>query len=435
MEAQDTPLDIPKPETPSSPRNSLGPSAQDLTPSVPCQHEHSDSLVTIRLSDTHSKDLEQIEDLKDAAVDTTNEQDSRSAGKILQADSVPLVASDNAATIGATELGEVESAISSRVSRVRFDTEVLDNLKEDPDASREGDGSEQLDEQKPGSSKLSSNLGPNDSAIDDDEVLDSPLEQFAFKKRSQSTGSSSSESAHVDWAELDKNEEQEQRDEGTDEVWKTQHHELKTILMTSQSTAFLLARLEQENNALATNPKAGMAHPRARSASRPPSFHQLKKLVSEPTRPSLRYSLLPSPPPMTELEFWTALVRDYPQTALRLPTLTSNKIRSGIPPPLRGVVWVSIAGARNNFLEDEYDRLSVEPSPYEKLIHKDVGRSFPGVDMFRDADGAGQKMLSKVLNAFSLFDQEIGYCQGLGFVVGPLLMHMGDKEAFCVLVR
>ena len=138
---------------------------------------------------------------------------------------------------------------------------------------------------------------------------------------------------------------------------------------------------------------------------------------------------------MTELEFWSALVRDYPQTAQRLPTLTSNKIRSGIPPPLRGVVWVSIAGARNNFLEDEYDRLCVEPSPYEKLIHKDVGRSYPGVDMFRDPDGAGQKMLSKVLNAFSLFDQEIGYCQGLGFVVGPLLMHMGDKEAFCVLVR
>lgn len=138
---------------------------------------------------------------------------------------------------------------------------------------------------------------------------------------------------------------------------------------------------------------------------------------------------------MTELEFWSALVSNYSQTAQRLPTLTSNKIRNGVPPPLRGVVWMSIAGARETFLEDEYERLSSESSPYEKMIHKDVGRSFPGVDMFRDADGEGQKMLSKVLNAFSLWDQDIGYCQGLGFVVGPLLMHMGDKEAFCVLVR
>ncbi|MCJ1390403.1 ecotropic viral integration site [Xylographa bjoerkii] len=230
--------------------------------------------------------------------------------------------------------------------------------------------------------------------------------------------SSSGESAHVDWEELDKNEKEKQKDECSDD-----------------STAFLLARLERENNALAIDPKAAITKTRARSRSRPPSYQQLRKLVSEPVRSSLRYSLLPSPPPMTELEFWSALVSNYSQTAQRLPTLTSNKIRGGVPPPLRGVVWMSIAGARDPFLEDEYDRLCGESSPYEKLIGKDIGRSFPGVDMFRDPNGEGQKMLGKVLNAFSLWDQEIGYCQGLGFVVGPLLMHMGDKEAFCVLVR
>jgi len=138
---------------------------------------------------------------------------------------------------------------------------------------------------------------------------------------------------------------------------------------------------------------------------------------------------------MTELEFWAALVADYPQTAHRLPTLTSNKIRGGIPPPLRGVVWMSIAGARDRLLEEEYDRLCGESSPYENLIGKDIGRSFPGVEMFRDPEGEGQQMLGRVLKCFSLYDNKIGYCQGLGFVVGPLLMHMADKEAFCVLVR
>ncbi|MCJ1355038.1 MAG: hypothetical protein MMC33_005029 [Icmadophila ericetorum] len=245
------------------------------------------------------------------------------------------------------------------------------------------------------------------------------INAYIKKNRSNSMISIvSEESARVDWEELEKTEKQEQRDEGSD-----------------ASTAFLLARLEQENNALATNPKAGLARARARSGSRPPSIQQLKRLVNEPTRPSLRYSMLPVPPAMTELEFWAALVADYPQTAQRLPTLTSHKIRGGIPPPLRGVVWMSITGAREPSLEDEYDRLCGEHSPYEKLIGKDIGRSYPGVDMFRDPDGEGQKMLGKVLKAFSLWDQEIGYCQGLGFVVGPLLMHMGDKEAFCVLVR
>ncbi len=210
------------------------------------------------------------------------------------------------------------------------------------------------------------------------------------------------------------------------------------MLTRLQSTAFLLARLEQENNALAKDPKAALARARStrnRSKSRPPSIQQLKRLVNEPAAPSLRYSMIPDPPPMTELEFWAALVVDYPQTVQRLPTLTSNKIRGGIPPPLRGVVWISIAGARDRLLEEEYDRLCGESSPYENLIGKDIGRSFPNVEMFRDPSGDGQKMLGRVLKCFSLYDHKIGYCQGLGFVVGPLLMHMGDKEAFCVLIR
>jgi hypothetical protein len=138
---------------------------------------------------------------------------------------------------------------------------------------------------------------------------------------------------------------------------------------------------------------------------------------------------------MTELDFWAALVRDYPQTAQRLPTITANKIRSGVPAPLRGVVWVSMAGARDKAIEAQYDKLLCESSPYENIIGKDIGRSFPQHEMFRDPLGDGQKMLGRVLKCYSLYDTKIGYCQGLGFLVGPLLMNMGDKEAFCVLVR
>jgi hypothetical protein len=213
---------------------------------------------------------------------------------------------------------------------------------------------------------------------------------------------------------------------------------IKLSLTPYQVTALLLARLEKENAALAVDPKAGIATTsatnRPRKNTRPPSMHQLKKLVDGPQPQSLRYSLLPAPA-MTELEFWAALVQDYTQTAQRLPILTSNKIRAGVPPPLRGVVWPSIARAHDGQLHSEYQRLSTEPSPYDGLIGKDVGRSFPNVDMFREKDGDGQRMLGKVLKAFSLYDEKIGYCQGLGFVVGPLLMHMSEPEAFCILVR
>jgi len=239
--------------------------------------------------------------------------------------------------------------------------------------------------------------------------------------RSSRSSSRTSESSisliSVDWEGLEKTEEQE-KDDATDE-----------------STALLLARLEKENAALATDPKSGIANAsRPRKNTRPPSIQQLKRMIDGPVRQSLRYSILPAPG-FTELEFWAALVQDYTQTAQRLPTLTSNKIRGGVPPMFREHVWPSIARARDPFLQSEYHRLSVEPSPYDALIGKDVGRSFPNVDMFREKDGQGQRMLGNVLKAFSLYDEKIGYCQGLGFVVGPLLMHMGEAEAFCILVR
>ncbi|KAK3722005.1 hypothetical protein LTR37_002821 [Vermiconidia calcicola] len=254
--------------------------------------------------------------------------------------------------------------------------------------------------------------------------------------RKRDSGSSESE-LEVDWQALDRTEEQEKEDrdvpEGTED----------------ESTAFLLARLEQENAKFTADPKSAPTatvnqdFARVRSKSRPLSMAQLKKLVSQQDTPSIRYSLaqdeeqeLPDdPPPMTELEFWAALVQDYTSTATRLPTLTTIKIRAGIPLYLRGVVWTSMSGAREKGLEESFERLKHESSPYEGIINKDVGRSFPGVELFRDAEGEGQKMLGRVLKCYSLHDKDIGYCQGLGFLVGPLLMNMGEREAFCVLVR
>ncbi|KAF2163667.1 hypothetical protein M409DRAFT_68274 [Zasmidium cellare ATCC 36951] len=241
---------------------------------------------------------------------------------------------------------------------------------------------------------------------------------------------SSDEEVQVNWKALDQTEQQEKEDKDI------------PAGAEDESTAFLLARLEQENAKIEADSKtaASKSSTRARAASRPPSMAQLKKLVAGKETPSIRYSLasdsgMAEVPPMTELEFWTAIVQDYPSTATRLPTLTTTKMRSGIPPPLRGVVWSSMAGARDKDLEDAFERLLGEKSPYEGIINKDVGRSFPGVELFRDAEGEGQKMLGRVLKCFSLQDKDIGYCQGLGFLVGPLLMNMGEREAFCVLVR
>ncbi|KAH7312859.1 GTPase activating protein-like protein [Rhexocercosporidium sp. MPI-PUGE-AT-0058] len=266
-------------------------------------------------------------------------------------------------------------------------------------------------------------MDPNGNQVLSPSGSESAGSQNGGSRRGSDSSEESVEGGGVNWEELEKTEEKEPRNESSDD-----------------STALLLARLEQENNLLVSNPKSGIAkvqiveNARPRGQSRPPSIQHLKRLVNGPTPPALRYSMIPAPP-MTDLEFYAALVQDYTRTAQCLPTLLSKKIRSGIPPPLRGVVWQSMSGARDTLLEEQFDRLCGESSPYEGIIGKDLNRSFPGVEMFRDPEGDGQRMLGRVLKCFSLYDHKIGYCQGLGFLVGPLLMHMGDKQAFCVLVR
>ncbi|KAK8105955.1 GTPase-activating protein GYP5 [Apiospora kogelbergensis] len=309
---------------------------------------------------------------------------------------------------------------TSAISQLREDDTIEE---EDEDELAEEEKRSGVDNGEPspkitadGSKNLLQELA---DSTQEDEAQEDNSNEIAGKQADRRGSIDSDADEEVNWDELQKKEDEQAQDQD------------------DNSTAMLLARLEEENNKLATNPKGikvkVVEQPTTRRP-RPPSMAQLRDMVHGPTPVALRYSVLP-PPPMTELEFYMALVKDYQQTAARLPTLLSKKIRQGIPPPLRGVVWQSMAGARDSSLLEQYEKLGGESSPYEGIIGKDLGRSFPGVDMFREPDGDGQRMLGRVLKCFSLYDQKIGYCQGLAFLVGPLLMHMPDNQAFCVLVR
>ena len=47
--------------------------------------------------------------------------------------------------------------------------------------------------------------------------------------------------------------------------------------------------------------------------------------------------------------------------------------------------------------------------------------------MFSEA-GKGQDSLRRVLCAYSLYDEEVGYCQGLGFITAMFLTYMPEEE-------
>ncbi|XP_064916788.1 TBC1 domain family member 1 isoform X5 [Columba livia] len=119
-----------------------------------------------------------------------------------------------------------------------------------------------------------------------------------------------------------------------------------------------------------------------------------------------------------------------------------SAVAQGVPRHHRGEIW--------RFLAEQYHLKHQFPSkqqpkdtPYKELLKQltsqqhailiDLGRTFPTHPYFSAQLGAGQLSLYNILKAYSLLDQEVGYCQGLSFVAGVLLLHMSEEDAFKML--
>ncbi|CEQ40743.1 SPOSA6832_02373 [Sporobolomyces salmonicolor] len=142
-----------------------------------------------------------------------------------------------------------------------------------------------------------------------------------------------------------------------------------------------------------------------------------------------------SPGEKVDWDFWGRVMSDYEEVARAQPRELSRAIQKGIPPALRGMTWQLMAAAKDPTLESVYSSLLKQKSPHEKSIARDLSRTFPKHEYFADNGGVGQENLFNVVKAYSLYDEEVGYTQGLQFIVGPLLLNMPDEESFCVLVR
>jgi hypothetical protein len=51
-----------------------------------------------------------------------------------------------------------------------------------------------------------------------------------------------------------------------------------------------------------------------------------------------------------------------------------------------------------------------------------------------NATPGGQAALRRVLRAYSYYDPEVGYCQGMNFIAGMFLTVMSEEDAFWLLV-
>ena len=73
-------------------------------------------------------------------------------------------------------------------------------------------------------------------------------------------------------------------------------------------------------------------------------------------------------------------------------------------------------------------RLLKSESVYEKAIIRDLSRTFTSNEYFQTKDG--QDALFNVAKAYSLYDAEVGYCQSVLFIAGPLLLNVRKSIIF-----
>ncbi|KAA0199046.1 TBC1 domain-containing protein [Fasciolopsis buskii] len=136
----------------------------------------------------------------------------------------------------------------------------------------------------------------------------------------------------------------------------------------------------------------------------------------------------------TLTEQWSHVVNNWDNYAKKR-SYVSDLIRKGVPDEYRPLIWQLYTGAYDSAPRRlYYGYLEVE-SPVEKAIRRDIARTFPKHDLFKEENGYGQETLFRVIKAYSVHDREVGYCQGSGFIVGLLLMQLPELDAFAVLVQ
>ncbi|RUS13520.1 hypothetical protein BC938DRAFT_477819, partial [Jimgerdemannia flammicorona] len=206
----------------------------------------------------------------------------------------------------------------------------------------------------------------------------------------------------------------------TDSTLPKRLEEENAALPPQDSITFLLARLERQNALLDEDPKSVCIQSNQLKAN----FTTVQKLVTDSTSPNQMvdeaavHASLPTSPLKSafnfdtenpdeapiDWDFWGALIDDFPTTAMKLPHLLSAKVSAGLPPKLRGLIWQAMSQSASTNLESMYSQLIEENSPYDRIIQRDLARTFPSVELFKKEGGDGQKAMERVLKAYSLYD-------------------------------
>jgi len=98
------------------------------------------------------------------------------------------------------------------------------------------------------------------------------------------------------------------------------------------------------------------------------------------------------------------VLSEWNSTGKRPKNLQTLVRSGGIPEALRCQLWQKLSKTEERAdLSDQYRLLITKESKCEDIILRDVHRTFPAHELFRES-GSGQESLYKVSRAYSVYD-------------------------------
>uniref|UniRef100_A0A8C5P9I8 Growth hormone-regulated TBC protein 1 n=1 Tax=Leptobrachium leishanense TaxID=445787 RepID=A0A8C5P9I8_9ANUR len=129
---------------------------------------------------------------------------------------------------------------------------------------------------------------------------------------------------------------------------------------------------------------------------------------------------------------WSKLLQK--STAVEKSLKVKRYIRKGIPNEHRSSVWMVVSGAQVQMEQNPgyYQSMLDQGKDDAKLtdtVVTDLNRTFPdNIQFKKTADPCLQSNLYNVLVAYGQHNRRVGYCQGMNFLTGYLLLVTKDEE-------
>ena len=135
------------------------------------------------------------------------------------------------------------------------------------------------------------------------------------------------------------------------------------------------------------------------------------------------------------IEKWNDMIKNYEEYRTKKFDKLKSRTRKGVPDSLRSYIWQLFAEKDKYYIKDIFKTLDSEKlkEDIEIVIIKDLDRTYPDCQLFKDKYGNGQRKLYKVLSNYSKYNKNTGYVQGMGFIAAVFLTYMDEESSFFML--